>query len=423
MPSPNLPTAITICHLLDPFIESVAKYGVAPGQEVSTYTNPAGALVQVKVAPLVSDLEATRKASGFLDHSATMFCSVCLCRHDEIENLDFHTWQYRNGAEVRQQAEEWLSQKTTSAREVLQKASGVCWSPFFHLPYWDPVRHVLLGFMHNWLEGILKHHLRTLWGLGRDQNETKAAEELEKEEYWTEQDITDSASELEDLAQEMQEYSESIVSSDSSMDSASTVIPTPGVVQNQNPYPFYYDESDDESDPEFIPIGTTFSFSNIQISSIHDCIQHISLPTWVQQPPTNLGQASHGKLKAREYLTLFTTIFPLIIPEFWYTPSSMGNIDKEHFLCFYHLISATNIVSFFQTCNTSADDYMQHYIQYRSAIQKLFPDHPSKPNHHYAMHNSDFLKYWGPLPGFSEFPGERLNGNLQKTNTNNQLRE
>lgn len=101
MPSPNLPTAITICHLLDPFIESVAKYGVAPGQEVSTYTNPAGALVQVKVAPLVSDLEATRKASGFLDHSATMFCSVCLCRHDEIENLIF---TYGNTAMVQKYA-------------------------------------------------------------------------------------------------------------------------------------------------------------------------------------------------------------------------------------------------------------------------------------------------------------------------------
>ncbi|KAF8223397.1 hypothetical protein L208DRAFT_1317027 [Tricholoma matsutake] len=41
-------------------------------------------------------------------------------------------------------------------------------------------------------------------------------------------------------------------------------------------------------------------------------------PTWIQRPPTNLGEPSHGKLKAQEYLTLFTCIFPLIIPEFWY---------------------------------------------------------------------------------------------------------
>jgi len=34
------------------------------------------------------------------------------------------------------------------------------------LQYCDPVMHVLLGLMHNWLEGILAHQLHTLWGIG-----------------------------------------------------------------------------------------------------------------------------------------------------------------------------------------------------------------------------------------------------------------
>lgn len=86
-------------------------------------------------------------------------------------------------------------------------------------------------------------------------------------------------------------------------------------------------------------------------------------------------------------------------------------------------MAATNIISSFQTSNSQADEYTQHYIQYRSAIQKLFPDHGSKPNHHYAMHNANLLKYWGPLASFSEFPGERMNGMLQKINTNHQIRK
>ncbi len=36
------------------------------------------------------------------------------------------------------------------------------------LSYWDPVKHVMLGYMHNWLEGVLMQHLRVLWGIGRD---------------------------------------------------------------------------------------------------------------------------------------------------------------------------------------------------------------------------------------------------------------
>lgn len=65
-------------------------------------------------------------------------------------------------------------------------------------------------------------------------------------------------------------------------------------------------------------IGPAFKFSKDQINIIRQCIQGVTLPTWAQRPPTNLGEHSHGKLKAHEYLTLFTTIFPLIIPELWY---------------------------------------------------------------------------------------------------------
>ncbi|KAF8239983.1 hypothetical protein L208DRAFT_1235520, partial [Tricholoma matsutake] len=54
-------------------------------------------------------------------------------------------------------------------------------------------------------------------------------------------------------------------------------------------------------------------------------------------------------------------------------------------------------------------------------IQQLFPHRPSKPNHHYTMHNGAHLKYWGPLASFSEFPGEEMNGKLQKMNTNYHL--
>jgi len=39
------------------------------------------------VAPLIADLEASRKASGFLSHAATMFCSFCLCKQEDLKIL------------------------------------------------------------------------------------------------------------------------------------------------------------------------------------------------------------------------------------------------------------------------------------------------------------------------------------------------
>jgi hypothetical protein len=56
-----------------------------------------------------------------------------------------------------------------------------------------------------------------------------------------------------------------------------------------------------------------FAFTESELQEIINCIQNITLPTWDQRPPINIGEPSHGKLKAHEYLSLFTCIFPLVI--------------------------------------------------------------------------------------------------------------
>jgi hypothetical protein len=191
---------------------------------------------------------------------------------------------------------------------------------------------------------------------------------------------------------------------------------------NPYAYDFDFDFEEEDDDDDYIPTDTVpFSFKDTELQAIKDCIRDITLPTWIQRPPINLGEPSHGKLKARQYLTLFTCVFPLIIPEFWYIAPST-DFHNQHFHCFYNVVAATNIIAAFKTSNADADAYTQYFIQYRAAIQHLFPHHPSKPNHHYAMHNGALLKYWGPLPAFSEFPGERMNGMLQNMNTNHHLR-
>ncbi|KAF8230707.1 hypothetical protein L208DRAFT_1041921, partial [Tricholoma matsutake] len=71
------------------------------------------------------------------------------------------------------QAETWLHQTTKAGRNALQKTTGVQWTPLHNLPYWDPVKHVVLGFMHNWLEVVLQHHICALWGIGQDEDESQ----------------------------------------------------------------------------------------------------------------------------------------------------------------------------------------------------------------------------------------------------------
>ncbi|KAJ6779223.1 hypothetical protein DFH09DRAFT_992899, partial [Mycena vulgaris] len=291
---------------------------------------------------------------------------------------------------------------------------------------WDPVKHVILGFMHNWLEGVLQRHLRVLWGIGRPKKKGKGYDNLgnldpeEDDEQFTDAEMSESASELEYLHHEEIEHEDSHKEdSDDEMeiddDSEKSNTPTPATYLG-----IINDELD--ADEEFFEFEITgaFNFSPMQLGDIRACIRDIELPTWVVRPPKNLGEAKHGELKADEYLVLFTVIFPLVIPEFWW---GEGPAEKKFLENFHHLVASTNIISSFSTSNVEADQFTDHYVQYREALPQLFtiPEFHSVPNHHFAMHNGDLLKFWGPLAGVSEFPGERMNGMLGKVKHNRRV--
>ncbi|KIK52568.1 hypothetical protein GYMLUDRAFT_251161 [Collybiopsis luxurians FD-317 M1] len=378
---------------------------------------------------VIADLQAIRKVGGFLAPSAGLFCSYCDCLYENLDSVNPNSWTIHNSVQVLQQAQEWLSLNTKDKRKKFATATGVRWTPLNHLPYWDPVRNLILGFMHNWLEGILEHQLRTLWGIGRDTEKAKALDEAYKElianESYTERDLSESESELEELREEAEEYASSQSQSATLSSEQSTPTPQPTPSISPGALPMEIDNADDEDedlDPDYIPLfddqKSVFKFSENELSYIHDCIHEVWLPTWVDRPPINLGMSKHGKLKANDYLVLFSVIFPLVMPKLWWN----GNERECRLLESYvNLTAATNIICSFETSNFEAEQFTQFYIAYRISIQQLFPECHDLPNHHFAMHNEMLLKHWGPLAGLSEFPGERLNGMLQKVKTNHRV--
>ncbi|KAJ7714775.1 hypothetical protein B0H14DRAFT_3634444 [Mycena olivaceomarginata] len=129
-----------------------------------------------------------------------------------------------------------------------------------------------------------------------------------------------------------------------------------------------------------------------------------------------------GKLKADNWLVLFTIFFPLIIPELWFHDSS-SKLERKLLDNFHNLIGATNIVCSYTAIPAEADEYVKMYIDYLRSSQTLFPGLSTRPNHHYAMHNGEQMKWWGPLMKLNEFMYESHNGSLQKIKTNNHMWE
>jgi hypothetical protein len=275
--------------------------------------------------------------------------------------------------------------------------------------------------MHNFLEGILQHQLRVLWGIGRTKAALKEITEMENDETASSSELSDnsdwqgsqhgSTSGLTDDLTHMDVDQDVRMDVDqpSYPDTSRTPTPTPESISLS---------LDDESESDEVntptPSNKFFNFTVEELKMIRSCIRDVHLPTWVQRPPTNLGEAKHGKLKAHELLVLFSVIFPLIIPKLWWG----GNEQQERlFQSFCDLVCSTNIIAAYSVTNAEADVYTEHYIKYRASIQQLY-GFGSKPNHHYAMHNGDLLKFWGPLSLLSEFPGERMNGDMGKIKTN-----
>ena len=64
-PPPNPPSMIIISHVIDPVIKSALKYSTAPHLLVPTCHEPGGVEVDVKVTPLVADLERSCKVGAF----------------------------------------------------------------------------------------------------------------------------------------------------------------------------------------------------------------------------------------------------------------------------------------------------------------------------------------------------------------------
>jgi len=287
--------------------------------------------------------------------------------------------------------------------------------------------------MHNWIEGILQHHMHVKWGIGivfaRSNN--VAAEDNRKAAIATptpdndDFDIDMLDDELAELEAESQRHSDtpshgkrlhSELSVYFSDDEDDDVSPHDGEFQPDSDSESDDDFASEEKEEKEAAKQAICIFGPEALSKIHACISEASIPTWITCPPRNLGEKSHGKLTADQWFTLFTIFLPLILPEIWL--SFRKTHDADLLDNFHDLVKCTNIIGSYSASTPSADDYLHHYIKYQQSSKALFPTVSTRPNHHYAMHNAELMKFWGPLPMLSEFPYEQYNGALQKIKTN-----
>ncbi|KAI0738686.1 hypothetical protein C8Q80DRAFT_1113325 [Daedaleopsis nitida] len=157
------------------------------------------------------------------------------------------------------------------------------------------------------------------------------------------------------------------------------------------------------------------------LDQLRQDIASIVLPSWLEKPPSNIGDASHGKLKADQWRTLCSIHMVITLARLW--GHSNATVEEQAVLQnFVHLVIATDLASRRSMSPQRAAEYDRHMLAYLQGIVELF-DVSLVPNHHLALHLTICLAMFGPVHGWWSYPFERYNGMLQRLNTNHKAYE
>ena len=132
-----------------------------------------GSLEAVKVRCILlgvaCDLPAGRKVCGFLSYSANKGCSRCYCSFSEgfgrrnLSDFSKELWVSHTNSSHRASIEAIKTSKSISEKSKLESEHGCRYSALLELPYFDPVRMLLIDPMHNLFLGTAKRMTQKIW--------------------------------------------------------------------------------------------------------------------------------------------------------------------------------------------------------------------------------------------------------------------
>lgn len=165
IPGPNEPSLHHLNHILRPLVAELRKFWFTGVFYSRTSQHKFGRLVKCVLIPLVCDLPAIRKATGFMGPTANIMCSICELEKKDISNFDVENWPRRDWHAHDQHARRWKGAKTEADRDEEFEKNHIRWTELLDLPYWNIMKFSVVDTMHNFFEGDVKRHILRIWGM------------------------------------------------------------------------------------------------------------------------------------------------------------------------------------------------------------------------------------------------------------------
>ena len=170
LPGPNEVKLHRINHYLAPLVDELLKFWNGVNLP-ATNNYPTGRNIRMAVICCSNDIPAARKLCGHI--SALVGCHRCYKKANRNESQrgfnfggfdDMSEWfRMRDSNEHRQNAIIWKHQQTNDDRKRHVSRTHVRWSEMLRLPYYDPIRHLIVDPMHCLFLGIAHWIVKRLW--------------------------------------------------------------------------------------------------------------------------------------------------------------------------------------------------------------------------------------------------------------------
>lgn len=168
LPGPHEVKLHRINHFLAPIVDELLNFWDGVRLPINKY--PDGKKIRLAIICCSNDIPAARKLCGHI--SALVGCHRChkRARGEEGQRPNFggfddiNEWfRPKNVRKHRRNAMIWKHQQTNEDRKNHVRRTHVRWSEMLRLPYFDPIRYLVVDPMHNLFLGIAHWIVKRLW--------------------------------------------------------------------------------------------------------------------------------------------------------------------------------------------------------------------------------------------------------------------
>ncbi|KAJ4492192.1 hypothetical protein C8J55DRAFT_556633 [Lentinula edodes] len=154
--------------LIDEFSAGYSR-GLQPYHTYRTHCNGQGLNERVfrfAIAGVLMDFKAARPFAGFLDVTSHHTCFLCKCWHRaHLGRTDYENWETATIDFLKEGAEAWCNAKTPKDRQEIEFFYGTRYSELWRLPYWNPIKQLLVDPMHILFLILMQRFAREVLGL------------------------------------------------------------------------------------------------------------------------------------------------------------------------------------------------------------------------------------------------------------------